>query len=487
MPTTNVQREALRVLRRSFETVGHEYDDLELEVRGRLPVGLEGVLYRNGPGRMERGGQAYGHLFDGDGHVCRFAFEGGRVRYRNRFVRTAAFEEEEAAGRVLHRCLGTNRPGGPLANAFRFDFRNAANTHVIRHADRLFALYEGGAPHELDPVSLATLGPWNPEGTFDNPFDRISRSLRPELPFAAHPTLDPRTGELVGFGLLPGRPNRLLTYRIDAHGHCVERRHFELGGSSFVHDALLTERWQVFLLPQVDYGLAGILFGFTTAAGSMSMHTERPMKALLVPRDGGDPVCFETLPGFVFHFAGGADHADGTLHLNLVHHRTLPALGSVDELIESGEGLGQLTRLDIDPVRGTTRTTLLSEHAHEMPRTGGDGRRIYSCGVPAGRNLPFYTAILATELAPDGGAVATRVRDFHPDLPGEPVPVVADGAEWLLLQVYRAEEHRSELLVLAAEDLSTVASMALPHSLPPGFHGSWVGATERPPATISLH
>jgi len=203
------------------------------------------------------------------------------------------------------------------------------------------------------------------------------------------------------------------------------------------------------------------------------------MRALLVPRDGGEPIAFETVPGFVFHFAGGADHADGTLHLNLVHHGTLPALDTVDDLIGSGEGLGQLTRLDIDPVRGTTRRTLLSEHAHELPRTGAGGRRIYSCGVPAGRNLPFYTAVLATELAADGSARATRVRDFHPDLPGEPVPVLVGDAEWLLVQVYRADAHRSELLVLEAETLETVASMALPHSLPPGFHGSWVQAESR--------
>lgn len=477
MPDASARSEALRVLRRSFETVATEYDDLDLKVRGRLPEGLEGVLYRNGPGRMERGGQPYGHLFDGDGHVCRFAFRDGCVRYRNRFVRTAAFEEEEAAGRVRYRCLGTNRPGGMIANAFRLRFRNAANTHVIRHAGRLFALYEGGAPHELDPDSLATLGLWDMDGTLANPFPGLSGIVSPQLPFAAHPTVDQHTQELVGFGLLPGRPNRLLSYRVDADGHCLERRHFELGRSSFVHDAVVTERWQLFLLPEVDYGLAGVVLGHRTIAGSMSLHTERPMRLLLAPRAGGDPISFETLPGFVFHFAGGADHADGTLHVNLVHHRTLPSLATVDDLIGSGEGLGQLLRLDIDPVNERTSTTLLSEHAHELPRADGTEGRIYSCGVPAGRDLPFYTAVIATELGADGGAGTSRVRDFHPDLPGEPVPVRADGADWLLVQVYRAEAHRSELLVLDAEDLSTVASMELPHSLPPGFHGSWVAAS----------
>ena len=100
--------------------------------------------------------------------------------------------------------------------------------------------------------------------------------------------------------------------------------------------------------------------------------------------------------------------------------------------------------------------------------------------MPAGREVPFYTAILATDLAADGGPGPTRVRDFHPDLPGEPVPVEADGARWLLVQVYRAAAHRTDLLVLDADDLATVATLRLPHSLPPGFHGTWVPAEDLP-------
>ena len=66
MPEKPTSAEILSILRKSFATVEREYSDLELVVRGQLPGGLRGVLYRNGPGRMERGGHAYVHLFDGD-------------------------------------------------------------------------------------------------------------------------------------------------------------------------------------------------------------------------------------------------------------------------------------------------------------------------------------------------------------------------------------------------------------------------------------
>lgn len=466
--------EVLRILRRSFAAVDREYTDLALNVRGRIPAGLAGVLYRNGPGRVERGGHEYGHLFDGDGHVCRFSFGRGEVRYTNRYVHTAAYDEEERAGRIIYRCLGTNRPGGIPANFLNLKFRNPANTNVIQHAGRLLALYEGGPPIELDPVDLETLGEYDIGGALQNPFDPISRLLSPHLPFTAHPAVDRASGELFGFGVLAGRPNRLLIYRLDAGGRCVDRRELRLDRSRFVHDVLLTEHWLVFLLPEVDFRLFRVIFGLTSIIGSMSARTDRPMQVLMVPRDGGEPVSFETIPGFVFHFAGGAEHPDGSLHANLIHHAHFPALDNLDDLLTEGDALGRLTRLEIDPGSRKTEAIVLSEHAHELPRLGTDDQRIFSCGVPAGRAMPFYSAILSTTLGDDGRSAQSVVRDFYPDLPGEPIPVDVDGETLLLTLVYRAEAHRTELLVLRAGDLSTLAEIELPHSLPPGFHGNWV-------------
>ena len=43
-----------------------------LRVEGRLPAGLRGTLYRNGPGLLARKGQRYRHWFDGDGLIRRY-------------------------------------------------------------------------------------------------------------------------------------------------------------------------------------------------------------------------------------------------------------------------------------------------------------------------------------------------------------------------------------------------------------------------------
>jgi all-trans-8'-apo-beta-carotenal 15,15'-oxygenase len=106
-------------MRRAYGAIPDEVDDVELELlEGALPPELDGVLYRNGPGRLERGGQRYGHPFDGDGMVSKLVVDGprGRVWYRNRFVRTREYVDEEQAGRLRHRGFGTNLPGGLLRN-----------------------------------------------------------------------------------------------------------------------------------------------------------------------------------------------------------------------------------------------------------------------------------------------------------------------------------------------------------------------------------
>jgi all-trans-8'-apo-beta-carotenal 15,15'-oxygenase len=45
---------------------------------------------------------------------------------------------------------------------------------------------------------------------------------------------------------------------------------------------------------------------------------------------------------------------------------------------------------------------------------------------------------------------------------------------WVLLLAYNAERHASDLIILAAQDLSLVARLKLKHHVPYGLHGSFV-------------
>ncbi|MEO1653800.1 MAG: carotenoid oxygenase family protein, partial [Bacteroidota bacterium] len=197
-------------------SVDQEYlrEPLQL-ASGHIPKALNGYLLRNGAGRFENYGIRYQHPFDGDGMICSFFFEEGKIHYSNRFVRTQEFLEEEKKGKMCYRSLGTNLPGGILQNFGKLKVKNAANTSVVYHGGKLLALWEGGLPHEIAPDNLATRGRFDYEGKLINRGSWLERYINPELAFSAHPKLHPISGDLYNFGMVSGPKNYLATHRVD--------------------------------------------------------------------------------------------------------------------------------------------------------------------------------------------------------------------------------------------------------------------------------
>jgi len=133
--------------------------DYGARIEGTLPADLRGTLYRNGPGLFDRAGLRKRCIMDGDGMVQAFAFGEQGVRFRNRFVRTRKFREEEAAGRFLYPSWSTQAPGGLWANAFEADaIQSQASITVYHRNGALLAFDDTGQPWELDPETLETRG-----------------------------------------------------------------------------------------------------------------------------------------------------------------------------------------------------------------------------------------------------------------------------------------------------------------------------------------
>ncbi len=66
---------------------GKEFTKSKLEViEGTVPKALNGALYRNGPGRLERGGEKMTHWFDGDGAILGLWFKEGEVNGMYKYV-----------------------------------------------------------------------------------------------------------------------------------------------------------------------------------------------------------------------------------------------------------------------------------------------------------------------------------------------------------------------------------------------------------------
>ncbi|MEW5313269.1 MAG: hypothetical protein WDW38_004853 [Sanguina aurantia] len=136
----------------------HEYWVEEQHVDGTIPAELLGTFFRNGPGlQVDRPGHQR-HTFDGDGMLLSMAFKDGKAFFRNRYVRTRGFVDEQEAGKPLYRNTFSkgSADGGRWFNPLDLKFKNVANTGVIFWAGRLLALWEAGRPHLLDATTLHT-------------------------------------------------------------------------------------------------------------------------------------------------------------------------------------------------------------------------------------------------------------------------------------------------------------------------------------------
>jgi carotenoid cleavage dioxygenase-like enzyme len=127
----------------NFAPIGSEVeaDDLVV-IAGRIPPELRGSYLRNGPNPRFQP-VSYTYPLDGDGMVHAVAFEDGRARYRNRFVRTRSFEIEDRAGHTVFGGVMNPTPADPQALGPEDQpFRQGAFIGVLHHGDHLLALGE---------------------------------------------------------------------------------------------------------------------------------------------------------------------------------------------------------------------------------------------------------------------------------------------------------------------------------------------------------
>ncbi len=228
-----------------WEPVSAEIDEPALTVKGELPAGLRGSFIRNGPNPMFEPISEY-HMVDGDGMRHEVAFDNGKASYRNRWIQTAGLGVEMREGHGIYPGLGdiANWPdqsvtgdAGPV--------KNPANTHIIRHAGRYFALWEGGLPTEVT-ADLETIGNFDYDGQVDGVMPAMS----------AHPRLDPRTGEMFSFRYSPFPPF-IQYFVIDATGNLVHKVDIDLPAPVMMHDFLITEQYAVFLDSPIVMNIGG--------------------------------------------------------------------------------------------------------------------------------------------------------------------------------------------------------------------------------------
>ncbi|MEN9224033.1 MAG: carotenoid oxygenase family protein [Thermostichus sp. HHBFW_bins_43] len=448
---------------------GQEFGPTELTLlSGAVPPGLQGSLYRNGPGRLQRGEERVGHWFDGDGAVLAVHFGASRATGLYRYVQTAGYQAEERAGHYQFGGYGMRAKWPGQAP------KNAANTSVLALPDRLLALWEAGVPHRLDPETLATQG-----------LDFLGSRSLPS--YSAHPKRDPRTGWIYNFGVELGRQGILHLYRSDAQGQIQAHTRHRLPELPLIHDFVLAGRYLLFWVPPVRLNPWPVLATLKSYSDSLRWDPGRPSQVWLFDRETLQLVCRnEAAPAFQWHFGNGYEDQNGSLIFTQVRY---PDFTTNRHLAEVATGQTQtaatasLWQIRVDSQSGrVVESEPLLERGCEFPTVepavvGQPHRYLYLLlhRQQADPARELFGSLARVDLQ-TGSLVEADLGEGR--YPSE--PVYAQDAEdprrgWLLSVVFNGNQNRSEVWIWDAAQLDRepYGRLELPERIPLGFHGTW--------------
>ena len=457
----------------SHGPIGDESVFDDLPVIGEVPADLNGAFFRNGPNAHFPPQGRY-HWFDGDGMIHAVYFDRGRVTYRNRYVRTACFREEDAAGRALWPGImdppRRDRPDMPL--------KDTSNTDVKFHAGRLVTMwYLAGQPYHVDPWTLETIGPADFKGTL-------------HTHVSAHSKVDEQADEFVYFDYTRTWP--YMSFGIAGPDGTIRKTvNVELPGPGLPHDMAFTKKHVILH----DLSLTYDPEAFAAGRHKLRFFGERPARFAVIPRDGTekDVRWFEAEPCFIYHVVNAWDDGDEVVMVACRYKTPRDLAGAPDELRYAKA----IAHLQMDAYlyewrfnlrTGQTRERLVDDTLNsEFPMMNS-----WLQGVPTrysyhilmkNRALGAQFAGIVKYDCTDGRFTAFSAGDHYWYSEAPFAPADAEAAEddgYLVSFVTDMQQQKTEIQVFDARGTGIgdgpVARIPLPRRVPHGFHGTWVSA-----------
>jgi len=417
-----------------------------LAVQGTIPTALDGRYLRMGPNPRTPDTAKY-HWFSGDGMIHGIRIEQGRALwYRNRWIRSTA----------VSKALNEPRVDGPR-HAF-----DTVNTNVVQFAGKTFGLVEAGSTPVEIGETLETLRYSDFDGTLNGSF-------------AAHPHIDPATGEMHGICYDVSRRRSIRYVVIRPDGRVRREVDIPIRHGPMIHDCAFTQRFAIILDLPVTFSLWAAITGYPFPYRWNPSHAAR---VGLLPREGEarDIIWCSIDPCYVFHAVNSYDTPDGSLILDVIVHDRMFSR------IKAGPDSQRCAfeRWVVDPVTRKVERIVIDPTPQEFPRP--DERRL---GQPY---RYAYTMAMTGWFLGSGlfkHDMQQQTRQFHDFGPNRHpcefmfVPVHPGAEEdegWLFGFVIDARERTTDLVILDARNFegAPVASIRMPHVIPPGFHGNWL-------------
>jgi all-trans-8'-apo-beta-carotenal 15,15'-oxygenase len=465
--------------------VGHLQNGVEgayaPAVTGKLPAGLRGTFYRNGPGVFSRGAERKGAITDGDGMIRMFRFDAGQVAYRSRLVQTDKLREEQAAGKFVYSTWTSPLPPG--GKRTQTSPNQAGVTTVVRNG-KVYAFDEGHAPWTLDPMTLESIATDNVGVT------------NPEL--KAHFRVDAKTGEWILFDTLfdPAAPSH-SAHIVSADGRTTTRRTIAVGADvplCYIHDFFVTASSVMLHLQPAIPDFAKLEQGVPFAR-SLEWKAEQGTKLAILSRAGDvEPFIVETDSRWMWHSVNAYDRGDEIV-------ADFVGYDKPDHFLEIGgaepawyaymQGRagsyvnpGKLRRLVIDRTTKRAREEILDSGNNEFPVVDRrvhchEHRDIYFLQAPGAalwwsRVARFDTRSGASDGYDFGPGYYLNEPSFAADA-SSPVNLSARDVGWLLVPVFELATGVSSLAIFRADALrdGPIASVRLRTHDPFAFHGWW--------------
>ena len=463
---------AIAALSGNNAPVDDEIVATDLPVIGEIPKDLNGIYVRNGPNPHFAPAWRY-HAYDGDGMLHSLTFDHGRATYRNRWIRTAALNEEMQAGHTLWQGLKekprAERPDMPL--------KDTSNTDVKFHNGRLVTMwYLSGQPYHVDIHTLETIGPADLGGV-----TRLSAHSRP----------DEHTGELMFFDY--GKTPPYMTYGVvGPDGKLKTRTEIPLPGPRLPHDMAITEHFSILH----DFPLFIGEEARREGRHKLAFHPEVPSRFAVIPRHGGanDIQWFEASPGFLLHVVNAWEEGDDIVMIGTPYRVHRDAQGGLDgdrllRTIHKRQRDFVLQSWRFNRRTGKTTEEVIDDVLNsEFPviNTAYQGRKnrySYNVVFPhGGDEEPRFPGLVKYNLDTGGyRAFSDGPHVFYNEpgfAPRDNANAEDDG--YLVTFVWLPREMRSEVQIFRAEDAEfargPIARIILPRRVPNGFHATYVSA-----------
>lgn len=473
----------------------------EVTYRGALPMDLAGEYVHVGPcpsALPEESGSFLYHSFDGDGMMHGVTFRDGRAYYVNRWVRTQKREAVRKKGGAEDVYSLGQALAGKMRMEVDMDFRTGevmgrANTNVVTHAGKLYALHEADKPYHVQAA-------WDPAQNLST-LERATFNQKLRHPMTAHPRIDPVSGHLMCFGINPVEsPARVHYSVIDASSEVCHHMTISLPRAVMMHDMAITPNYTILF----DFNFAFNMRDLFEGKAPWSHVASEPARFAILPRFAkheSEVKWFEIPACCVFHMPGAweEDTDEGKVVVLLGNRSLSPTISDV-----AGKAPPEyLTewRFNLDTGRVVSERQLSDTYmAFPVIDTRRDGRpfrHVYGSlvadrqrALEAGwldadqDSFPVFDGVSKVDVRT--GEVRTARLNTFAGSPGLVCEVAfarrtgaagdADDDGYLITYLNDPVEGSTECVVLDAKDLAVVARMGLPARVPAGFHSEWISS-----------